>query len=133
MADSSQQQLPEERQFHRVLGGCCAIVFLFLLAFALLTAIKRALAPRDVTAAWFAAWGSWGAGLATASAFLIAASSVRVTSAHARQDRRDAARVRESQDTWRPTFLLLRCPWPQSHRTPLAVIPSSAVASAVPT
>jgi hypothetical protein len=73
----------------------------------MVTVIKGALAPHDVTAAWFAAWGSWGAGLATASAFLIAASSVWVTGAHARADRRDAALVRESQDMAQARLLII--------------------------
>lgn len=107
MPDWSQQQLPEERQFQHVLAGCCAIVALFLFAFIYLTVFKRALAPHDVTAAWFAAWGSWGAGLATATAFLIAASSVRVTAAQARADRRDAALVRQSQDMAQARLLMI--------------------------
>ncbi len=53
------QDLPEGRQFIGVLAGCCVIVGLFLWAFVMLTVIKAAVAPHDVTAAWFAAWGSW--------------------------------------------------------------------------
>jgi hypothetical protein len=105
--DRSQQYLPEERQFIGVLVGSCLIVGLFVLTFFMLTAIKHNLAPRDVTAAWFAAWGTWGAGLATASAFIIAAASVRVTGAHARADRRDAALVRESQDMAQARLLII--------------------------
>jgi hypothetical protein len=90
--------LREERLFRGVLIASCVGAALFLVVFTLLTLIKSAQKPADITAAWFAAWGQWAGGLATAAAFLIAACSIIVTGAHARQDRRDAAEIRDNKD-----------------------------------
>ena len=54
--------------------------------------------PGDVTANWFAAWGTWAGGFATAAAFLIAAFSISVASAHARFDRQLAAAIRADDE-----------------------------------
>jgi hypothetical protein len=98
---SSQNDSPrlrEERQFTEVLIGSCIGALLFLLLFILFTLIKSARTPSDITASWFAAWGQWAGGLATATAFVIAACSIRVTGAHARRDRRVAAEIRDNAD-----------------------------------
>lgn len=92
------EPLPEESQFRTLLWGACLIALLFLSAFVMLTACKARLSPADITANWFAAWGQWAGGLATAVAFLIAAYSIVVTGAHARRDRRDAALIRSDND-----------------------------------
>src|SRR3954454_1179840 len=59
---------------------------------------KWARTPSDVTANWFAAWGSWAGGFATAAAFLIAAFSILVASAHARVDRQVGADIRADDE-----------------------------------
>ncbi|NCL73790.1 hypothetical protein AIIKEEIJ_01227 [Rhodococcus sp. YH1] len=48
-----------------------------------------------MTSNWFVAWGTWAGGLGTAAAFLIAAFSILVASAHSRFDRRQDAEIRE--------------------------------------
>lgn len=107
MPGQSQERLPEERQFRGVLIGCCLAVALFVCAAIIATLYKSATRPSDVTAGWFSAWGGWGGGLAAASAFLIAAYSLRVTSAHARADRLEAARVQQSQDMAQARLLVI--------------------------
>ena len=87
-------QMPEERQFQRVLTGVVIAAVLFALAFVVLTVIKSLRSPHDITSNWFVAWGTWAGGLGTAAAFLIAAFSILVASAHARFDRRQAAEIR---------------------------------------
>jgi hypothetical protein len=84
----------EERQFTSVLVGWCTTAATFLFLFILLTLIKAARTPSDITVNWFAAWGTWAGGLATAAAFLIAAYSIAVASAHAHVDRQEAAKIR---------------------------------------
>lgn len=91
-------RLPEERTFKKVLVGVCAGVFLFACTFGALTAVKAARSPHDITSNWFVAWGTWAGGLGTAAAFLIAAFSISVASAHTRFDRREAARLRHDDD-----------------------------------
>lgn len=98
MADHSSKSklLPEERRFRTVLWAVCLVALLYLYAFAMLTLCKARLSPKDITANWFAAWGTWAGGLATGAAFLIAAFSISVASAQARADRHEAARIREN-------------------------------------
>ncbi|TXI56465.1 hypothetical protein [Mycolicibacterium mageritense] len=103
----SDKRLPEERQFKAVLIGACVLGALFLDAFVLLTCIKSTLTPRDITANWFSAWGTWAGGLATAAAFLIAAFSISVASAHARFDRREAALIRANNDMAQARLLII--------------------------
>ncbi|MFE2995022.1 hypothetical protein ACFXG4_08425 [Nocardia sp. NPDC059246] len=91
-------RLPEEQQFKRVLTGVCVAVVLFALAFVVLTVAKSSGSPRDITSNWFSAWGTWAGGLGTAAAFLIAAFTISVASAHSRFDRRQAAEIREDND-----------------------------------
>lgn len=91
-------QLPEERQFQIALRAGSLIAVTFVVAFAALTIVKARISPTDITANWFAAWGQWAGGLMTGAAFLIAAYSVAVSSAHARVDRENAARAQDSQD-----------------------------------
>lgn len=98
MTGESDERLPEERQFRAVWVGWAVVASLFLWAFAMETVIKARVAPRDITANWFAAWGQWAGGLATAAAFFIAAFSIRVTGAHARRDRQLAAEIRDDKD-----------------------------------
>jgi pheromone shutdown protein TraB len=83
-------RLPEERQFKYVLIGVAITVALFALAFVVLTVVKSSRSPQDITANWFVAWGTWAGGLGTAAAFLIAAFSISVASAHSRFHRRQA-------------------------------------------
>jgi hypothetical protein len=98
MTEESDERLPEERQFRAVWVGWVVVGFLFLSGFVTATVIKASVAPRDITANWFAAWGGWAGGLATAAAFFIAAFSIRVTGAHARRDRQIAAEIRDDKD-----------------------------------
>lgn len=91
-------RLPEERQFKYVLVAVCVTVVLFMLAFVVLTVVKSSRSPQDITSNWFVAWGTWAGGLGTAAAFLIAAFSISVASAHSRFDRRQAAEIREDND-----------------------------------
>lgn len=90
--------LPEERRLRHVLNGSLAVGALFMAAFVTLTLIKAVRSPNDVTANWFAAWGTWAGGFATAAAFLIAAFSIAVASAHARVDRHVAATIRADDE-----------------------------------
>ncbi|YCN58380.1 hypothetical protein AB9M10_13895 [Rhodococcus erythropolis] len=83
-------RLPEERQFKYVLIGVAITVALFALAFVVLTVVKSSRSPQDITANWFVALGTWAGGLGTAAAFLIAAFSISVASAHSRFHRRQA-------------------------------------------
>ncbi|MGV0583717.1 hypothetical protein ABQE45_08220 [Mycobacteroides chelonae] len=96
--EEDEERLPEESQFRTLLWFSCLIALLFLYVFVMLTACKARVSPTDITANWFAAWGQWAGGLATAVAFLIAAYSILVTGAHARRDRRDAALIRDDND-----------------------------------
>lgn len=92
------RKLPEERTFKKVLVGACVGAFLFACAFGVLTSVKAARSPHDITSNWFVAWGTWAGGLGTAAAFLIAAFSISVAGAHTRFDRREAARLRQDDD-----------------------------------
>lgn len=94
MRVAKESRLREERVFSKVLKGCISVSAIFILTFLVLTLKKAAEAPDDITANWFAAWGTWAGGLATAEAFLIAAASIGVASAHARVDRQTAADIR---------------------------------------
>lgn len=107
MRDGAAIRLPEERQFKAVLIGTGTFAGLFTFAFILLTLIKWILSPCDITANWFAAWGTWAGGLATAAAFVIAAFSILVTSAQARFDRLDAARIRDDNDMAQARLLVV--------------------------
>jgi hypothetical protein len=107
MEDPKPNRLPEERQFNTVLIGACLLGALFVLSFVLLTCIKSTLSPRDITANWFAAWGTWAGGLATAAAFVIAAFSISVAGAQARFDRREAARIREDNEMAQARLLVV--------------------------
>jgi hypothetical protein len=98
MIEEPDGRLPEERQFRAVWVGWVVVACLFLWAFVMETVIKARVTPRDITANWFAAWGGWAGGLATAAAFFIAAFSIRVTGAHARRDRQIAAEIRDDKD-----------------------------------
>jgi hypothetical protein len=89
------RQLPEDRQFRAVVIGCCIASSLFMTAFVVITLIAAVSNSGLLTADWYGAWGTWAGGAATAAAFLIAAFSLRVSSAHAHADRADAARIRE--------------------------------------
>ncbi|QIX48229.1 hypothetical protein [Rhodococcus sp. DMU1] len=100
-------QLPEERRFKCVLIGVCVAVVLFALAFLVLTGVKSSQSPQDITSNWFVAWGTWAGGLGTAAAFLIAAFSISVASAHARLDRRQAAEIREDNDMAQARLLII--------------------------
>lgn len=105
--DSNNGKLPEERQLATVLWGTCLAVLLFVYLFAMLTVCKARLSPSDITANWFEAWGTWAGGLATGAAFLIAAFSITVASAHARVDRQDAASIRENNDMAQARLLVI--------------------------
>lgn len=97
-SDDIKGRLPEERRFKNVLVSACVAVASFVLAFVATTLVKALQSPQDITSNWFVAWGTWGGGLAAAAAFLIAAFSISVASAHARFDRREAAEIREDND-----------------------------------
>ncbi|GAB2682775.1 hypothetical protein [Nocardia goodfellowii] len=88
-ADTEHQKA--EKHFTFIWVGCCVVVGLLLGAFVFGTWAKAVQSPQDITADWFTAWGAWAGGVATAAAFLIATGSIKVTSAHARDDRRAAA------------------------------------------
>lgn len=105
--ESNEGKLPEDRQFSAVLWGTCFIVLLFLCLFITLTVAKARLSPKDITANWFTAWGTWAGGLATAAAFLIAAFSILVASGRARVDREEAARIRENNDMAQARLLVI--------------------------
>ena len=92
------RRLPEDRQFRAVLIGCCIAAVLFIAAFVTITLVVASRHLGLVTAGWYEAWGSWAGGAATAAAFLIAAFSIRVSSAHEHADRAEAARIREDKD-----------------------------------
>lgn len=92
------RRLPEERQFSAVLLVVCALLSAFLCMFAVMTFRKWKLSPQDIAASWFEAWGTWAGGLMTGAAFLIAAYSIAVSSAHSREDRYQASRIQESKD-----------------------------------
>lgn len=91
-------RLAEERRLERVLRGSLVLGAILLTAFVGLTIFKWASRPADVTANWFAAWGTWVGGFAAAIAFLIAALSISVASAHARVDRQVAADIRADDE-----------------------------------
>lgn len=107
MRDSNNDKLPEERQFGTVVWATCLMGLLFLYLFAMLTVTKAKNSPSDITANWFGAWGTWAGGLATAAAFLIAAFSIAVASAHARVDRQEAARIRVNNDMAQARLLVI--------------------------
>ncbi|MBF6548701.1 hypothetical protein [Nocardia brasiliensis] len=106
-AEEGSARLSEERQFKCVLVGVCIAVVLFVLTFVVLTVIKSSRSPRDITSNWFIAWGTWAGGLGTAAAFLIAAFSIAVASAHSRFDRRQAAELREDNDMAQARLLII--------------------------
>ncbi|MBS9371058.1 hypothetical protein GON09_000001 [Rhodococcus sp. B50] len=93
--NDSPKQLPEERWFKRVLVGVGFFVTVFAVVFVVVTLVKSNRSPQDITSNWFVAWGTWAGGLGTAAAFLIAAFSLMVSSAHARSDRQHDAMARE--------------------------------------
>lgn len=95
---TKEPQLREERVFAHVWVGCLLIAAIFVVTFLVLTIAKALVEPHDITANWFAAWGTWAGGLATAEAFLIAAASIAVASAHARVDRQTAADIRADDE-----------------------------------
>lgn len=106
--DSSvQRRLPEDRQFRAVVIGCCVAAGMFMIAFAVITIVVASLDLGPVDSGWYEAWGGWAGGAATAAAFLIAAFSIRVSSAHAHADRADAARIREDKDMAQARLLLI--------------------------
>ena len=105
--DEKTQQLPQERQFWTVLYASLLVIAAFLYAFIFLTLDKARHSPSNITSNWFEAWGTWGGGLATSAAFLITAFSIAVASAHTRQDRRDAAMIRESKDMAQARLLII--------------------------
>ena len=107
MSESTTTKLAEERRFKAVLIGACVTAAVFLGTFILLTLVKSLRSPRDITANWFAAWGTWAGGLATAAAFLIAAFSILVASAQARFDRNEAARIRADNDMAQARLLVV--------------------------
>ncbi len=90
--------LDEERRLRRVLVGSLAVGAVFMVVFVTLTLVKAVHSTADITANWFSAWGTWAGGFATAAAFLIAAFSISVASAHAREDRRVAATIRADDE-----------------------------------
>lgn len=96
--EDGKAELPEERRFQGVLKGVLVVVVLFTLSFLALTGIKSLRSPQDITSNWFVAWGTWAGGLCTAAAFLIAAFSILVASAHSRFDRHQEAMIREDND-----------------------------------
>ncbi len=95
---NNEQKFPEERTFRAVLLGVCAGIVLFAVAFTVLSIVKALYDPNDITANWFVAWGTWAGGLGTAAAFLVAAASISVASAHTRFDRREATRLRQDDE-----------------------------------
>ena len=95
--NAESERLPAETYFRWLWVGCCGVVGAFLCGFVLLTAIKAKVSPSDISAGWFAAWGAWASGVTTTSAFLVAAGSIMVSSAHARQDRAIAAQAAEAE------------------------------------
>lgn len=101
------ERTPEERRFNAVLWGACMMGGLFMAAFLVMTLTKSSRAPHDITANWFVAWGTWAGGLATAAAFVIAAFSILVASAHARIDRQVAARIRDDGDMAQARLLVI--------------------------
>lgn len=100
-------KLPEERHFQRVLKTVVIAVAVFMLAFLVLTGVKSVRSPQDITSNWFVAWGTWAGGLSTAAAFLIAAFSILVASAHSRFDRRQEAEIRENNDMAQARLLII--------------------------
>ncbi|KAA0102596.1 hypothetical protein CIW47_24530 [Mycolicibacterium sp. P1-5] len=96
--DEPRRQLAEERQFHLTLVSALAISGVFALAFVAFLVRGLVFYPGRNTADWYSSWGTWAAGIATATAFLITAMGVRVTSAQARADRQTAADLRADDD-----------------------------------
>ncbi|MGV0646768.1 hypothetical protein ABQE44_25645 [Mycolicibacterium sp. XJ2546] len=92
------RRLPEDGQFRAVVIGCCVVAGLFIAAFVIGTLVAMSLDLGLLTDGWYEAWGTWAGGAATAAAFLIAAFSIRVTSAHAHADRQEAADIRKNND-----------------------------------
>jgi hypothetical protein len=104
---TGRHRLFEEQLLKGVLCGSLVLGVSFLATFACLTLSKASSSSSDITANWFAAWGTWAGGFATAAAFLIAGCSVLVTAAHAREDRAAAAHVRESEDKAQARLLII--------------------------
>lgn len=104
---SPQRRLPEDGQFRAVVIGCCVAAALFTIAFVVITVVVAGRNLGLVDSGWYQAWGGWAGGAATAAAFLIAAFSIRVSSAHAHADRADAARIREDKDMAQARLLLI--------------------------
>ncbi len=101
------RRLPEDREFRAVWISCCIGAAVFIVAF---IAITLVVAVRDsglLTSDWYGAWGTWAGGAATAAAFLIAAFSLRVSSAHAHADRAEAAQVRQNNDMAQARLLVI--------------------------
>jgi hypothetical protein len=109
MTDESttRRQLPEDRQFRGVLIGCCVAAGLFIVAFVVISSVVASLDLGLVDSGWYEAWGTWAGGAATAAAFLIAAFSIRVSSAHEHADRQEAARIRENNDMAQARLLVI--------------------------
>jgi hypothetical protein len=105
--DSSKRWIPEEQQFKTALWAVGLIAALFLYVFVMLTLLKSRDTPSDITAGWFGSWGTWAGGLATAGAFLIAAYSIAVSSAHEHLARQEAARIRDTEDRAQARLLLI--------------------------
>lgn len=105
--ETAASALPEERQFRTVVWAAALITLMFAYVFVMLTLSKARHSSGDINANWFSAWGSWAQGLGTTAAFLVAAYSIVVTSAHARTDRHDAAAVRQNQDMAQARLLMI--------------------------
>ncbi|MBI5337086.1 MAG: hypothetical protein HZB45_05310 [Mycolicibacterium rufum] len=109
MSDDSapKRRLPEDRQFRAVVIGCCAAISLFMTAFVVITLVAAVSHSGQLTSDWYGAWGTWAGGAATAAAFLIAAFSLRVSSAHAHADRAEAAAIRQNNDMAQARLLVI--------------------------
>lgn len=104
---SPHRRLPEDRQFRAVVIGCCVAAVLFMIAFVVTSIVVACSDLGLVDSGWYQAWGGWASGAATAAAFLIAAFSIRVSSAHAHADRQEAARIRENNDMAQARLLVI--------------------------
>ena len=101
------RRLPEDRQFRAVVIVCCVAMSLFMTAFVVITVAAGVSHTGLLTSDWYGAWGTWAGGAATAAAFLIAAFSLRVSSAHAHADRADAAAIRQNNDMAQARLLVI--------------------------
>lgn len=106
-SSKSNRWIPEEQQFRTALWAIGLTAALFLYVFVVLTVSKSRHTPSDITAGWFGSWGTWAGGLATAVAFLIAAYSIAVSSAHEHLAREEAARIRETEDRAQARLLII--------------------------